>query len=610
MAEGEEYMPSRTLSAAQLRGETGLLFDFVGLGAPLYLHHPLRIHQTHQPAAVDDLLRLAEEEALAGRWVAGFVGFEAAAAFGLPVSLPSALPLVWLGVFAQAEAVAFPLLSLPSLPTLHPVIDRERYHRDIGTILAHLDAGESYQVNYTLSARLSAVDPAALFLALQTAHRHPYAAWLHCDQVTIASFSPELFLQRTKDQLLTAPIKGTCARLADPDRDAEWGLAMEQSAKERAEHVMIVDMARNDLGKVCRTGTVRVDRLFERRLFATVQHLESRVRGEQRAGVTLDRLLAALFPAASITGAPKHRTMEIIQALEGRPRGVYTGSLVILQPGGDFISNVAIRTVTWQGQEAGCMGLGGGIVADSESGREWAEIADKGRFLREMPDPLQLIETCLLDRSGAMPRLDRHLARLHRSAQALGFACDGEQIAAAIRRQAAVWHRESQEPWVVRVLLSTSGLFILQKRPCPLFPQTLSVRMAPHGVDRWDHLLRHKTTRRHHFDRAMALAKAGGDQEALFFNTLGHVTEGAVRAIAVCLAGEWFIPPLADGLLESLWRAEEKERLQAQERSLTLADLLRADEIRLGNSVQGGAKVVRLREAGGRVLAEWGAGEF
>ena len=583
------------------------MLDFSLLGAPLYLHNPLTIYRTHHPAEVAPLLRLAEQAALAGSWVAGFLSFEAAGAFGLPVHPPTTLPLLWLGVFSHAQAVTFPPLPPLALPTLRPEINRARYRRDLETILAHIGKGESYQVNYTLSARLSeVVDPATLFLALQAAHRHPCAAWLHCADVTMASFSPELFLQRTGDLLLTAPIKGTCARLADPDADAALGDALLHSPKERAEHLMIVDMARNDLGRVCRVGTVQVEQLFERRLFATVQHLETRVQGRQLPGLTLDQLLAALFPAASITGAPKHRTMEIIRTLEKRPRGLYPGSLLVLRPGGDFVSSVLIRTVTWQGRQRGRIGLGGGIVADSESGREWAEIADKGRFLREVPAPIQLIETLLLDHSGTMPRLERHLRRLQRSAAALGFLCNSEQVEAGIRQQAAIWHGESQTPWIVRLLLDLSGHFTLERRVCPPFSRSLTVQLAVRCVDRLDPLLRHKTSRRQLFDQGLARARESGDQEALFCNQRGHVTEGAIRAIAVSLGGEWYIPPLADGLLASIWREEVREQWQASERSLTLLDLQQADAIWMGNAVQGGAKVVRLRDREGRLLAEWG----
>ena len=594
------------IEAAQLRGEVGLLVDFAELGAPLYLRKPLRIHTTHQADAVVDVLRLAEEESLAGHWVAGFLSFEAAAAFSLPVHSAVTLPLAWFAVFSQVDVAVFPALSPPVLQTLSAEIGWERYQRDIQTILAHIGAGNSYQVNYTLQTHLDDCDPAELFLALQTAHRHPYAAWLHCDYGSVACFSPELFLRRQENRLLTAPIKGTCARWADPQVDAEQGWLLEQSVKDRAEHVMIVDMARNDLGKVCQIGSISVDHLFERRVFPTVQHLETWVQGVQMPGLGLAQIMAALFPAASITGAPKRRTMEIIQALEGQPRGFYTGSIGVIRPGGDFIFNVLIRTVTWLGKKRGCIGLGGGIVADSDSSREWAEIADKGRFLREVPAPFQLIETFLLDQHGQSANIDRHLLRLQASARCLGFFCDLKEIEASVRQKAALWHKEGLAAQVVRLLLELSGAFSIQHRPCPIFANKLKVRMAPYCVDRLDRLLRHKTTRRQQFDQALAVVRAAGDEDALFVNNLGYITEGAIRAILVRFGQQWYAPPLADGLLASIWRAMAMERLSAQEKSLSLEDLLGADEIRMGNSVQGGAQVVRLTDAAGKSLAEWG----
>ena len=610
--------PPVCVGAAQLLGEIGFLVDFSEFGVPLYLHKPLRIHVAYQSTEVVDVLRLAEEASLAGHWVAGFLSFEAAEAFALPVYSGSPLPLAWFAVFSQIDEVVFPSLSPSVSHVLSPEIGWARYHRDIQTILAHIGAGNSYQVNYTLRASLSdmndascgAICPAELFLVLQTAHRHPYAAWLQFGDGVAASFSPELFLHRQADQLLTAPIKGTCARGMDAQADADQGRALEQSTKERAEHVMIVDMARNDLGKVCRIGTVQVDHLFERRVFPTVQHLETRVRGGVQPGLGLDQIMAALFPAASITGAPKRRTMEIIHALEGQPRGLYTGSMGVLCPGGDFIFNVAIRTVTWQGrgQERGRgrVGLGGGIVADSDSGREWAEIVDKGRFLCEVPAPFQLIETFLLDRAGHLPRFDRHLDRLEVSARCLGFSLDRKKIAAAVRHKAALWHEAGAGAQVVRLLLALSGVFTVHHRPCPRFAKRLVVRIAPHGVDRFDRLLRHKTTRRQLFDQALSVAKAAGEDEALFFNNLGRVTEGAIRAILVRLGEQWYAPPLEDGLLASIWRAEAMERLNALEKSLFLEDLLKADEIMMGNSVQGGARLMQLNDASGKCLVAWG----
>jgi para-aminobenzoate synthetase/4-amino-4-deoxychorismate lyase len=593
----------RHLTPALLHTDTNLLFDFQGLPAPLFFRRPLRCLRADQPQEVIPLLLQAEQAALAGYWVGGFLTYEAAAAFALPVHDGGDLPLLWLAIFDHAEVAAFVpgVLEGPS----HLTLDCEwwRYQRDLRSILEHIACGDSYQVNYTLSGRLSPCDPATLFLALQSAHRHPYAAWIHSEAFVIASLSPELLLQRRGECLLTAPIKGTCARGSDPEQDAQLGAALLASPKERAEHVMIVDMARNDLGRVCQHGSIQVEPLLSRRLFASVQHLESRVHGLQRPGQSWVALLAALFPAASITGAPKYRTMEIIRQLERRPRGVYTGSLFLLQPGGDFIGNVAIRTITWQGKQAGQVGLGGGIVADSQAAREWEEIADKSRFLRELPPDLLLIETLLLRADGSLPGLAAHWQRLQGSARALGFICDLEAIEQRLRRQCEVW--QPKEEWIIRLTLAASGESVLQRRPRSVPLRQLRVQLAPHTVDHLDHLLLHKTNRRQPFEHALWLAKQGGADEALLCNGLGRVTEGSIRAVAVRLGREWFVPMLADGVLASLWRASIQERLGAVPRTLTVQDLSQADALIMGNSVQGTAQVLVLRDADGVLLREW-----
>ena len=592
------------IETAQLRHEVGLLVDFAEFGTPLYLHKPIRIYTAHQASEVVRVLRMVEKEALAGHWVGGFLTYEAAAAFALPAHADRTIPLAWFAVFSQVDSVIFPSIPPLKMPTVQLEIGWQRYQRDIATILAHITAGDSYQVNYTLAAQLRAVDPAQLFIGLHTSHRHPYTAWLHCEHLDVASFSPELFLQRSGQQLWTAPIKGTAPSGPNPQMNEEEGRALERSDKDRAEHIMIVDMARNDLGKVCKIGSVRVDHLFERRLFPTVQHLESRVCGVPCAGVGLDGIMEALFPAASITGAPKQRTMEIISALENRPRGLYTGSIGVIRPGGDFIFNVAIRTVTWQGEE-GRMGLGGGIVADSNSEREWWEIADKGRFLHEIPEPFQLIETFLLEQDGQLPHVEQHMLRLQRSANALGFACDLAMLESALFDQVSRWHQAGLGKRVVRLLLDREGQLTLNHRPCSEVRVGLKIRLADVCVDRLDRLLRHKTTRRQAFDQALQMAKEAGDDDALFMNNLGRITEGAIRAIMVRVGEQWYVPPVQDGLLASIWRAQEIKRLSAMEKSLTLTDLLQADEVRMGNSCQGGRKVMRVSDAAGKVLVQW-----
>lgn len=527
---------------------------------------------------------------MSGSWVGGFLAYEAGAAFGLPVfsDRGEGFPLAWFALFDRVEEAVFPPVSdVAADDPPRPLTTEAAYRAAIGRIQEMIRAGDSYQVNHTVEAALgSSLDPAARFLNLQALHRFPCAAWVHHAGRSIASLSPELFLERRGSRLVTAPIKGTRPRGGSEGGDLANLRELLASPKDRAEHVMIVDMARNDLGRVCETGTVHPECLAEPRAFSTVHHLETRVGGTLKEGAGLEEIMAALFPAASITGAPKRRTMEIIREEERRARGIYTGSVGVIRPGGDCLFNVAIRTVSHDG-EAARIGLGGGIVADSDPAAEWRECADKGAFLSDLPEPLKLIETLRLDEAGDLPRLEAHLDRLQVSARALGMPCDRAAVTSAVLRYAD----GLDAPRTLRLTLDGAGEIEMSDRPLPPRREAIRVCFSPHPVDRQDKLLRHKTTRRALFDRGLEAAKARGCDDAIFVNGAGHVTEGAIRAILVKLDGNWFAPPLADGLLPSVWRAEKMAELKAVERSLTREDLARAEAIVMGNAVQGSVRV-------------------
>ncbi|MBF0605055.1 MAG: chorismate-binding protein [Nitrospirae bacterium] len=549
----------------------------------------------------------AETASRNGAWVAGFIAYEAAGAFGLPVlPTPTGHPLVWMASFSRVQQVLLP--HLPKQPTrettiAHLSLDAAQYRQDLEAILDAIGRGETYQVNHTLTATITPCDPAKLFLHLQGLHRFPYGAWLNFGVGRIASFSPELLIENNHGHIITAPIKGTRPRLETVVADQQLARELEDSVKDRAEHVMIVDMARNDLGRICTTGSVQVEHLCARRSFSTIHHLETRVKGRLREHVGFAEVMAAIFPAASITGAPKKRTMELIRQRERHPREIYTGSIGWLAPGSQrWRFNVAIRTVTWWGNAMGTLGLGGGIVADSKVEEEWRELADKGRFLDHPPKPFGLIETCLVNREGVIPRLNAHLQRLSRSADTLGFSCPIIEIERQLRHRASLCH---PRPRVLRLVLNMGGEITLSEREWRPSPPLLQAYLAPASSDRWDGLLRHKTTRRAMFDHFLAEARNKGLDECLFVNTMGHLTEGAIRAVAVRLRAGWVVPPLEDGLLPSLWReAFICEHPGVQTRSLTLEDLSRAEEIRVGNAVSGESTVTRIVDDAGKVIWE------
>ncbi|MBF0143516.1 MAG: bifunctional anthranilate synthase component I family protein/class IV aminotransferase [Magnetococcales bacterium] len=584
-----------------------LLVDFAEWGAPLRFRDPMGILTTRIAGEIPELLAACEEAARNHRWVAGFLTYEAAAAFDLPVADPDPLlPLAWFGIFEAPQPAFFPPgppLSPWGAPI--PAIPRSRYLADLARIHEHLLDGESYQVNYTLPARFAAdPDPLAFFLHLQGRHRHPYAMYLSTPEVTVASLSPECFLSRRGSLLTSAPIKGTRPRSPDLQEDAALSRELRESAKERAEHVMIVDMARNDLGRIGATGSIRVERLFEERLFPSVRHLESRVHGHD-PGSSLAQVMAALFPAASITGAPRVRTMAIIREREGRPRGIYTGSLGVIRPGGDFLFNVAIRTLVQTPGGRATLGLGGGIVADSEPEAEWREVACKGGFVTRLPPPLHLLETMRVEAPGVIPLWGRHWRRLADSARALGFPCTWEGCVAAVREALERLRRQGAFPRVLRLALAADGALSFTDRPVASPVEgNLRVSLSRYPVDHRDRLLRHKTDRRQLFDAELARARRGGYDEVFFQNGRGEITEGAIRAVAVRLEEGWFVPAIDSGVLASLWRAGIRESLAARERSITLADLRRAREILCGNAVQGTVAVGRVDDGDGGLLWE------
>ncbi|MEO5365802.1 MAG: chorismate-binding protein, partial [Magnetococcus sp. WYHC-3] len=318
-----------------LEGESlpEVIVDFPEFPGPLRFTAPCERLTTRDSAEVTALLARADARARAGAWVAGFVAYEAAAAFGLTVRPPwPDQPLLWLGVFDAPQPLCHSaLLPVPTLPEAVMECDAVGHAAALARIKDWITAGETYQVNQTLRAILpGSPHPAQLWQALHPRHHFPYSALVRTGSLEIASFSPELFLSRLGGRLTTGPIKGTRPRHADAARDMALARELAQSPKDRAEHVMIVDMARNDLNRVCRPGSVRVGRYAAGRRFSTVHHLESLVQGEVDPELGWEALFAALFPAASITGAPKHRTMELIAANEVSPRGVYCGAMGVL----------------------------------------------------------------------------------------------------------------------------------------------------------------------------------------------------------------------------------------------------------------------------------------
>ncbi len=680
-----EHLPTGAGAAIFAGGGAWLAPPFSGDEA-VVLSRPSRILVADTPADLPALLADVEAAQTRGDYVAGYMTYEAGAAFGLTVLPPGAgaLPPAWMAVYPASSATIMPAGEWRSLldrvdvsavqealagvaPALS--VDREEYCRAIGRVRSYIAAGDTYQINYTvrgryqLAARGAApagtqdrpapIDPLDYFLALVLRQAVPYAAYLDLGEAQVLSLSPEMFLRRRGDTLESRPMKGTRPRGATHAEDVALAYELADTEKERAENLMIVDMVRNDLGRVCLTGSVRVPALYTVEPYRTVWQMTSTVTGTVHPRRELGDIMAAVYPGASITGAPKHHTMELIAQLETEPRGVYTGTIALFCPGGDFTGNIAIRTIVHR--DGSCMlGTGSGVVWDAEAGAEYEETLAKAAFATPpksdtwRPAPLasldatahgiegaRLFETILLE-----PRdwdatvecdpgmvalssslgmsdeaiisryvyLDEHLDRMESSAAALGFSFSRARLMQLLVGEG----RLDPGALVVRIDLDSDGRLSLSTRqappdcravsPCAGPPQAaperpapphrpVSLMVSPFRTDQADPLLRHKTAVRGFYNREHRRATHQGFYDALFLNRLDRITEGAITNLFARFGDHWATPPVEDGLLPGIWRARFMAQTGAYPRSLTLHDLAAADEIVVGNSVRGGVSV-------------------
>ncbi len=469
----------------------------------------------------------------------------------------------------------------------------------VATIHRLIEAGETYQVNFTFPLRFHVHGNLfALYAALRARQPVPYGAlMLLPDGSSVLSMSPELFVSLQDGQLACRPMKGTAAASGDPIRDAQRADALRHSQKERSENLMIVDLLRNDLGRIAVTGSVQVTDLFSVEHYGAVLQMTSGVTATVRDTVGLQQVSEALYPCGSITGAPKRHTMQVLQNLERWPRRLYTGAIGWFEPPaagrtlGNFMLSVPIRTLLLDAPEAnerrrGEMGVGAGIVYDSEAQAEYQECLLKAQFLTGMAPGFELFETMQATRDGC-PYLERHLARLSSSAAQLGFACDTDRIRSQVQASCAAlwpgtWYR-------LRLSLDPAGRVQLHSASVMPVQEPVGLLLSPIAMRSDDPLLAHKTTLRRVYDEAWQAAERAGAFDSLFFNERGELTEGGRSNVLVKLAGRWFTPPLSAGLLPGVMRQVvlADSALELSERHLRREDLLAADEIRVCNALRG-----------------------
>ncbi len=541
------------------------------------------------------------EEALdAGYAIAGYVTYECGAAFlGIDVPRVAETPLLAIGIFAppnpgsaanrnrnrdgdgdggcERASMTSERRAAYAMPVA--LIARDAYERGLAEIARSLLGGDVYQVNLTVPFAFAfGDDPSALFASLLARAAVPHPAFVEHDDRAYLSLSPELFLHfGTGREIVTKPMKGTSRPGAIVD------LA---SAKNRAEHVMIVDLLRNDLHRIC--DEVRVERLFERERYPTFATMTSTIRGTLRERATLYEIFEATFPCGSITGAPKQSAMRTIAELECAPRGIAMGSIGYLLPERTGTWNVAIRTIALDTTTKRAeVRIGGGIVADSEASTEWAEILIKRRLFSDEAEPVAIFETLRAGTTDEERTL--HIDRMCDSAERLGIPIVRSEIARTIARACAEAYAEtsSNASTVVRVELSAAATFSVSRRLLDAHDVPARVCLSPVTLDSADPLLRHKTTRRSAYDAASAYARERGCFEALLRNDRGEVADGARTTLFLRdRDGTLATPPLTDGALNGILRARLLAASAAVERTIDVGELIGSD-LYIGNAARG-----------------------
>ena len=532
--------------------------------------------------ALEQIEQRVEQE---GLYAAGYVSYEASPAFdeALQTHVPGDFPLLRFGLFTRVERIDLPAPPEPKkLLGWQAQETSDIFSGKIDAIHAAIARGETYQVNLTfpLSSPFTQ-DPWAFFLQLAHGQQASGAGFLQSDRWAICSVSPELFFSMDGDLLTMRPMKGTAARGRTLEEDRHLAKNLEESAKNRAENIMILDMVRNDLGRLAPPGEVKTEEICTLEKYPTVWQLTSSVTARSKA--SLAETFQALFPCASITGAPKAQTMQIITATEEQPRNIYTGTCGWLSPGRQAHFNVAIRTAMIDRQQnIATYGVGAGITWDSNSIEEYQECLDKAAVLKQPMSDFALIETLRWTPGKGYFVLPEHLSRLQASAEYFNFSYSAEPVVEYLQNLARGF---PETPQRVRLLLHKEGRLegtVTALAMAPSSPARLSLAKRP--VDSQNNLLYHKTTQRQSYETF--LAEGDEADEVVLWNERGEVTECCTANLVVELSGRLLTPPLASGLLPGTYRAYLLSRGCVSEQILTVNDLRNSSRIYLINAVR------------------------
>lgn len=549
------------------------------------------------------LLEIDQQRKL-GRYLAGYISYEVA--YGLIDKLAdlqdksSNDTLLHFYAFDTPTNCTFEEIqtALNLIPEQDPFIHnislsetREQYLDQIKRIQEYILEGDTYQVNHTLRMNFDLNGShLALYKALRGRQSVEYSAFLRTPEKTILSLSPELFVEKKSTTLTSRPMKGTSPRGSTAVEDASIKHSMANDEKQLSENLMIVDLMRNDIGKLAKVGSMQATPLFEIQEFETLFQMISTIRGEVDQNVPFSQIVKQLFPCGSITGTPKIRTMEIIQSLESQPRGVYTGAIGYITPDNDFTFNVPIRTIEFQTHSNnGQLGIGGGIIHESKASDEWQECLLKAKFLTGINEELCLIEACRYHHiDGTVDHLNEHLHRLKMSAKTFGISCDTGDIREKINQY--LHSKTSKYDLKIRLTLNAKGVTTLSSEEITSNTLvTAKVAIADQGIIAESIFRQHKTNRRTLYNKLYKHYEKLGFYDVVFLNQYGRIAEASRHNVIIEREGKFYTPALSDGALPGIFRQSlfNSKIQDIEEAPLTLSDLMNADKVLLCNSVRG-----------------------
>ena len=568
---------------------------------------PIEVISATIPEEMDGALERIEHMLAQGKHVAGWISYEAGLYFEskLLELVPDELtyPLIYMGVYETRKILSFDDADhywrqfednqAYELKNLHLSLTREEYESGFNQIQEYLKSGDIYQVNFTQMASFDFKGSSkAFYAALRSAQQVDYAAYIESDDFNILSLSPELFIKKTGDHIVTKPMKGTCKRGRWQEEDQEFANLLHNSEKERAENLMIVDLLRNDLSKFANEGSVNVSNLHEVEKYRTLFTMTSTIAATVDKNYSCVDLIKSVFPCGSVTGAPKIRAQQIIDEIEGHQRGVYTGAIGYFTPCGDMCFSVPIRTITVDRSGAGRLGIGGAIVADSVADNEYDECLLKAQFVTKPYPKFDLIESFRWSKNDGFRHLEEHLSRLKKSADYFAFAFDRREIERLLKEHVACSGLSDTHNYKTRLLISKLGNVSITTELIEDISnrRDQKIILSEIDVDSTEPLFFHKTTARGIYKKEHYNYCVDGEcLDVIFKNERGEITEGSYTNLFIRRGEMLYTPPIECGLLPGIQRQIilNDPTVKSEEKKLYQKDLEQADQIYISNSVRG-----------------------